>query len=313
MSGEAKSSLGFVDTTADLAGRAQLCAHCHVGSPGRDVNHDLIAAGHPRLNFEFSAFHANLPKHWDPHSPKAAHVEDVEKDPAFEARAWLTGQLVTAQTSLRLLQHRTEASQPWPELSEYACFSCHHDLNEDSWYQSRGKSRGRFTWGTWNYGTFPALAPDKDATRQFESLRQTMESSFAERKEVRERASDLDAVLDKLIQQQSDRDYSKSGLDQLALQMIVNSRQGELPAASWDQTAQLYLATAAISLAREKTAVDDPGNLTIQNDLEAIRQALLFGKNVDSPREYSGSQIEVILQRLHGIQKTLTKADPVNR
>ena len=309
----AKSSLGFVDTTTDLAGRAQLCANCHVGSPGRDVNHDLIAAGHPRLNFEFSAFHANLPKHWDAQSHRAAQMEDVEKDPAFEARAWLTGQLVTAQTSLRLLQYRTEERQPWPELSEYACFSCHHDLKENSWYQSRGRSTGRFAWGTWNYGSIPALTEDDETNRQFDSLKHLMEESFPTREAVRQQTGDLDLLLEKLISQDSSRDYSTHGLDQLALKMIVHSRKGELPAESWDQTAQLYLAVVAISLAREKTAAGDPGNLGIRNELEVIRQELLFEKNVDSPREYSDSQIEVILKKLHGIQQTLTTADPVNR
>ena len=317
LSAETKTSLGFVDTTSDLAGRARLCAQCHVGSPGKDVNHDLIAAGHPRLDFEFSACHANLPNHWNVNSHRSAEIKDVEDDPAFEAKAWLTGQLVTAQTSLRLLQYRTEEPQPWPELSEYACFSCHHDLKEKSWYQAKVRSKsesiGRLSWGTWNYGTFPALVPDVDASRQFESLRTTLQNSFGEREEIHRRAGDLDKVLDKLIQEESDRDYSKPGLDKLALQMIVNSRQGDLPAQSWDQTAQLYLAAVAISLAREKTATGDPRNLTIQNDLEAIRQELLFGTNSDSPREYSGSQIEIILKRLHGIQETLSTTDPVNR
>src|SRR5262249_7952802 len=44
--------------------RVRACAGCHVGEPGREVNHDLIAAGHPRLNFELTAFEAAMPKHW---------------------------------------------------------------------------------------------------------------------------------------------------------------------------------------------------------------------------------------------------------
>ena len=35
--------------------------HSADGQTVRDVNHDLIAAGHPRLNFEFSAFLDNMP------------------------------------------------------------------------------------------------------------------------------------------------------------------------------------------------------------------------------------------------------------
>src|SRR5262249_35632430 len=52
-----KEALGF-RTTKDVVVRARLCAGCHVGAPGMDVNHDLIAAGHPRLNFEFAAYQA---------------------------------------------------------------------------------------------------------------------------------------------------------------------------------------------------------------------------------------------------------------
>ena len=60
---------GFMDTK-NLVSRIEQCAGCHIGQdargglPLRDVNHDLIAAGHPRLNFEFAAYHENQPKHW---------------------------------------------------------------------------------------------------------------------------------------------------------------------------------------------------------------------------------------------------------
>src|SRR5262249_40890342 len=60
---------GFVPTQL-LARRAGVCVPCHVGvhpaddAPLQDVNHDLIAAGHPRLNFEFSAYQDRMPAHW---------------------------------------------------------------------------------------------------------------------------------------------------------------------------------------------------------------------------------------------------------
>ncbi|MEO2014438.1 MAG: multiheme c-type cytochrome [Fuerstiella sp.] len=313
-SAETKKSFGFVDTTADLTGRIQLCVQCHVGGPGRDVSHDLIAAGHPRLNFEFSAFHANLPKHWNVHSQQAVDIKDVESDPAFEAKAWLTGQLLTAQASLRLLEQRTEELQSWPELSEYSCFSCHHDLKDDSWYRSEHRSKrkplGRLSWGTWNYSTLPALTPDAEFKQQFESLKELLEGSFAKREEVRKQARSLDQVLDKVIRHQSNRDYSLRGLDQLALQMLKGVRRENIPYQSWDQTAQLYLATVAISLAREKSASGDLRNMSIRTDLEQIRKELLFEENEDSPREYSEHRIETILSRLSRIQETLATANP---
>src|SRR5262249_35148168 len=66
-----KEKLGFNDLS-DRRKRALVCAGCHVGSPAddakklplRDMNHDHVAAGHPRLTFEFVSFLANLPPHW---------------------------------------------------------------------------------------------------------------------------------------------------------------------------------------------------------------------------------------------------------
>src|SRR5262249_44695634 len=50
-SDEEKATFGFVPTK-NLLSRARACVTCHVGKRDADVNHDLIAAGHPRLVFE---------------------------------------------------------------------------------------------------------------------------------------------------------------------------------------------------------------------------------------------------------------------
>ena len=317
LNSETKKSLGFIDTTADLTGRIRICANCHVGSRGRDVNHDLIAAGHPRLDFEFSAFHANLPKHWEVDSDHSSETTDIEQDPAFEAKAWLTGQLVTGQASLRLLQDRTSDEKSWPELSEYACFSCHHDLKSDSWRGLERRSSGRFAWGTWTFGTFPAIAREVGAQAEFQSLQELMEDPFPERTEVHRRAAVLNKALEEAIANSSTRDYSVAGLDALAIHLIPgtasDSNKDGLPASSWDQTAQLYLAAVAISLARGNVATDDPRTLSIQDDLEAVRQELLFGESADSPRDYSGCQMNEILKRMRGIRDTLSSAGTINR
>jgi Cytochrome c554 and c-prime len=117
--------------THTLRGRIRVCAGCHVGSPAMDVNHDLIAAGHPRLTFEFSGFHALVHKHWD-----------VAKDlsqPAFETRAWMLGQVVTAQAALELLAYRAEKkTDVWPEFAEHDCAACHHGLEGESKRHERG-------------------------------------------------------------------------------------------------------------------------------------------------------------------------------
>ncbi len=116
-----KLRLGMTDTQS-IAGRAQLCAQCHVGAPGMDVDHDLLAAGHPRLHFEFAAFHAQLPRHWP-------DTKDRNGRPDFEARVWAVGQLAVAQLALELLADRAlDKKKPWPEFAEHDCAACHHDL-----------------------------------------------------------------------------------------------------------------------------------------------------------------------------------------
>ncbi|MCA9241405.1 MAG: hypothetical protein KDA37_14450, partial [Planctomycetales bacterium] len=78
--------------------RARVCVGCHVGSAGgsqtprREVNHDLIAAGHPRLAFEYTSHLANLPRHWS--------EPEVVADPV--AKPWAIGQLVAADAALEL-------------------------------------------------------------------------------------------------------------------------------------------------------------------------------------------------------------------
>src|SRR5262249_17333411 len=86
---EEKARLGMTNTR-DLRVRAEVCVACHVGSGDSDVNHDLIAAGHPRLRFEFGAYLANYPRHW-------SETKDKEGRADFEAQAWLIGQAVSAQ------------------------------------------------------------------------------------------------------------------------------------------------------------------------------------------------------------------------
>ena len=81
MSEADKAARGFKNTK-NLVSRAETCVGCHVGSAIAEVNHDLIAAGHPRLNFEFSSYLSLYPKHWNIDDDKRRHQD-------HEARAWL--------------------------------------------------------------------------------------------------------------------------------------------------------------------------------------------------------------------------------
>ncbi len=122
---EEKKQFGMTDTQT-LSGRAQVCVQCHVGTSQMEVDHDLIAAGHPRLHFEFAAFHAYMPRHWPDAKDRAGR-------PDLEARVWAVGQIASAHASLELLADRAaDKKKPWPEFAEHDCSACHHDLSAKS-------------------------------------------------------------------------------------------------------------------------------------------------------------------------------------
>jgi hypothetical protein len=91
---------GFVPTK-NLVARALNCASCHVGDGERDMNHDMIAAGHPRLAFEPASFHAsgNYRKHW----AERGSARD------FEVRVWAVGKVATLRAAVNLLYERATA------------------------------------------------------------------------------------------------------------------------------------------------------------------------------------------------------------
>ncbi len=151
-----KQGEGFLPTK-NLAFRVGRCADCHVGRPGTAVDHDLIAAGHPRLAFEYTAYHELLPRHWE--------EKTYGKD--FAARAWEIGQVVGARAAVDLLESRAREAGPSrslpPEFAEYDCFACHHDLRAPSWRQERGydgRTPGLPAWGTWSLPMAAILAKD---------------------------------------------------------------------------------------------------------------------------------------------------------
>src|SRR5262249_34511412 len=55
--------LGMADTR-DVKKRSELCLSCHIGTDRKNVDHELIAAGHPSLVFELETFSALMPAHW---------------------------------------------------------------------------------------------------------------------------------------------------------------------------------------------------------------------------------------------------------
>lgn len=119
---EASVRAGMTDTKK-LDVRAKTCLKCHLGTSGQEVDHELIAAGHPDLAFELETFTAGQPAH---HRMPAANMRQ---------RAWAVGETVGLAEAMRMVSAHEKSG---PEYSDMECYQCHHDLKQESWRQARG-------------------------------------------------------------------------------------------------------------------------------------------------------------------------------
>ncbi len=151
---------GFVNIRSPMT-RTRLCLSCHLGNAaeGKIVTHEMYAAGHPPLpGFELETFANQMPKHWREFHKKADGVRDeflkrnaddiygresYKLDNLHETRAALVAALVAFSENLKLVSSLAEQLQmpvikpDWPELAQFECFACHHDLKDKSWRQRR--------------------------------------------------------------------------------------------------------------------------------------------------------------------------------
>jgi hypothetical protein len=293
-----KAADGFRNTD-DLAARAKLCAECHVGSEGRDVNHDLIAAGHPRMSFELSAYHANLQKHWS--------REDAEPSETIDAKLWQVGQIASAEAALTLLQSRAaRETAPWPEFSEYDCFACHHELRDPSWRQIRGfpHGAGAFPWGTWYFSMLREALPPSGSVSDVEpiinGLAAEMGRPYPNREAVMQAAQRARAVLAGALPDTAARRMSRQDAIALLKQLAQASPTEGLE--SWDATSQQFLAASAVyhsaaSLADGSAAGASDAREPITRELQSIREKLLFPQADDQGRYLSPRNFDSEAQR----------------
>ena len=115
---------GMLDLDS-LPVRAHLCHRCHLGNQDKEVDHELIAAGHPVLAFELDNYAESMPKHWKRDESQAG------------VRAWAVGQVMKFRDSLNNLARHARGDE-WPEFSDMTCANCHHSLRGSTWRQERG-------------------------------------------------------------------------------------------------------------------------------------------------------------------------------
>lgn len=112
---------GMLDL-AEPSARASVCLSCHLGKGEVFVSHQIMAAGHPRTDFELDTFTFLQPAHFVLDEDYVARKQGYDS-----ARSWAAGQAASVRRSLEVL---TSKSRPgaWPEFALYDCFDCHHDI-----------------------------------------------------------------------------------------------------------------------------------------------------------------------------------------
>ena len=181
-----------------LVSRAEVCSSCHVGELNRkgsnqedrfdrEVDHKLMAAGHPPMYFDFESFSRRYPVHWD------TKDEEVGKGASIGFERWRIGKITSAITRLKLLAARAERAtgqstspHDWPELTEYNCTSCHHALVQPSWRQTRG-ANAIADWDDWSVSQLDSAIRDQSAGEvmaQINSLKSLIEATAPKPNEV---------------------------------------------------------------------------------------------------------------------------------
>jgi hypothetical protein len=281
-----RATPSFKDLRSDLVVRVEVCVDCHVGKGDMQVDHDLIAAGHPRLRFEYAGYYASYPRHWgDRHK---GVVED-------EVRSWLVGELTSAKAAVELLAARAgDAGRDWPEFAEYSCAACHHGLRADS-----KPRRGELQWGTWYNAMLPAIAEARpcDAASQtrlgelLKKLGEEMKKRVPARKAVQHdalAAAELLAAWRKAV--------AAKGLDAAQVRALAAAvARQESATESWDGGVQLYLSLAALYQSLDNRAA-------LRGPLKQMRQDLIdaFPKGArplyDTPANYSPEKLRQALK-----------------
>lgn len=302
---ETKAALGFRDLRS-LTTRVESCVACHVGSPRATVDHELIAAGHPRLTFEMSAYHAMLPKHWD-------SAGERQRDPAQELRLWAIGHGVSTAAMSDIAAARADSAiksgtkHVTPDLAEFDCHACHHDLAEPTGDRpTHRESLGSTRWGSWT--VHPARVATRHSQATFGQDGSTAAASLTKLLTLIDKSRLGTTPADTLLPtaQQSSRDlltWSRSlelvtitpaQSQQLLRTLIaIESDRDWLP--TWDGQAQRYLSLVAVN----QSLRDQSGQTILAtNTIAKFTTQLRFPAGYATPRGFSSRPIKELLEQL---------------
>jgi hypothetical protein len=274
--------LGMIDLR-DVAVRTRICLHCHLGTPEKFVDHELIAAGHPDLTFELNLFSAVMPRHW----------KDSKDTPWLGTKEWAVGQGMQLRDGLDRLARRAHSSS-WPEFAEADCFACHHSLTkpEESWrlvsedyYGDR--RAGVPPWNSSRYVVFRYAAKEVDAATaeklesEIASLAASINQLSGDREKIAASAERASSLAHTMAGELNDRSYDGPFTVRLMRRIAADGR----PISEKGQRAAEQAAMALDSLfAVYKQNVSVPNERDLRTAIDQLFQLLDNPSAYDAPR-----------------------------
>lgn len=299
---------GMSDTQS-LAGRAELCIKCHVGSRSadnviRDMNHDMIAAGHPVLRFDMALFQANLPAHWQiadlQKRERRISLGDHEQIVAYEILTPHQSQLTSRQTLAGVAKlslerydaHKQQAQIPFPEFADFDCYACHQQLKlpKLEFAQRVDRPLGSPRWNPWflskNY-------PDVN-TESAKLIMMNTQDFVAELTKLKQNCeSQQDITEDELTIGNAQKRFAQLG-----------KAPQEFESQSWYWHYQWYW-SARQTILHYQSLIKNPAVLSaLQSKLDAYEQELRFNPNSIAEVLKSGPE-QVNFEKVQSIRQEI--------
>ena len=236
--------------------RAKICSSCHIGELNRtngssvgldrEVDHRMMAAGHPPMHFDFEVYSRRYPVHWD------TTEETIGLGSPIGLERWRTGKITAAITKLNQLAARADRStgqsantNDWPELTEYSCTSCHHSLKQPSWRPARG-AKAIADWDDWCISQLDCAIREPsvgELDSQFRLLKSQMEKIAPEPRIVMLTAKSLCRMLEMELDHASAPIENGADVMLRKLKSRVNNVTG---IRNWESATQWYIATRVL-------------------------------------------------------------------
>lgn len=242
-------ALGMYPTEKPEA-RARLCLSCHVGTEDKFADHDIMAAGHPRMSFELETFTVNQPAHY--------HVDEdylERKGNIQSVNMWVNGMVYKAKRQLDLIRSdRFSGHGLFPELAFFDCHACHHPMDEQRMRATSVTGAlppGMVRLDDSSFQMLMAIAsavrPEAEAALR-DAVTELHRATTRGREQVRDQAGRLDGMLEDMVGALGGHEYSERDMRSIRSRLLDRARSGEYHDFTSAEQAFLAVETLCIEL-----------------------------------------------------------------